>query len=259
MINKRQRHQGNVKSGVISSKIILTSILLFSIIVVLIFLFAFGVISVPDYITSIFSENGGSGDTTEYGSCDISDIKGSAQSSIVYEQHAENAYDVLMSLSESEAYRRVIRTIHSLNGETSVENATIIQNRDRFRIETAYKTVIFDGEKLYINEPTYTMTMSGVFDIYSEIGITPLSYVKENATADNVMFKDSDNKKKITVIIHSDSTPTHTEYEISVENGLVLAERSYYLGEVYRSLVTDKIEIMEHIPPDDELFEIPEE
>jgi hypothetical protein len=259
MIDKNQKLKGKDKSGVISSRFILTAILLFSIIVILIFLFAFRIISVPEYILNIFTDNGRGGNTTEFGSCEISDIEGTDPTSIIYEQHAENAYEALMSLTESNIYRRVIRTIYSSKGNTSVESATIVQSGERFRIETAYKTVIYDGKKVYVKEPTYTMTLEKESQIYNEIGITPLSYIKENASPENVVFKDSDNKKKITVIIRDSSSPIFNEYEISVENGLVLNERSYYLNEVYRALVTDKIEIMEHIPPNDDLFIIPEE
>ena len=64
--------------------------------------------------------------------------------------------------------------------------------------------------------------------------------------------------KKITIIIRDDSMSIYNEYEVSVENGLVLAERSYYNNEVYRAVITDKIEIMDHAPPAEELFIIPE-
>jgi len=259
MFNKNTKRDKMNKPRILSSRFILTAILLLSVAIILIFMFQFNIISIPDYILNIFSENVKGGSGYENGTCEISDLKGNEPTTIIYEQHAENAYDVLSSLTESKIYRRLIRTIYSSDGETYFENATIIVYEKRFRIDKEFKTIVYDGEKLYIDEPTNKLLKEGSFEIFDQIGVTPLSYIKENASMENVYFKDPDNKKKITVVIHDTSAPIYNEYEISVENGLVLAERSYYNNENYRSIITDKIEIMDHAPPDTSLFDIPVE
>ncbi len=258
MSYKNKRRHSDTKRNKISSRFVLAMTLILTIVVILVFLFAFNVISIPDYILNVFTDNGFGGDNEELGSCEISDIKSPDDSDVIYEKHYENAYDVLMSLNESKIYRRTIRTIYTENSNTYVERATIIHRDDLFRVEYAEKTVVYDGKKLYINEPVLSIIKEGSFSIYNEVGLTPLSYIQENASASDVFYRDLDNKKKITIIIRDDTMPIYNEYEVSVENGLVLAERSYYNNDVYRAVITDKIEITDHAPPSDELFIIPE-
>ena len=241
--NSKKRHISSGR-GVISSRFVIIATLLLSVCVILVFLFIFNIISIPDYILNVFSSDGRGGDDEEYGSCEISDIETSPQMNVVYEKYFENAYDVLMSLSESRIYRRVIRTIYSENNNTFVERATIIHNGDLFRVEYPEKILIYDGEKLYTNEPTYTLVKDGKFAIYDEVGLTTLSYIQENCSESDVFYKDPDNKKTITVVIRDEAMPLYNEYEVSVENGLVLTERSYFNDQVYRAIVTDKIEII---------------
>lgn len=258
MSYKNKRRRSNSNESKISSRFVLAMTLILTIVVILVFLFMFNVISVPDYILSVFTDNGFGGDNEELGSCEISDIKTSDDASVIYEKHYENAYDVLMSLTESQIYRRTIRIIHTENSNTYVERATIIHLDDSFSVEYTEKTVIYNGERLYISEPTFSIIKEGSFSIYDEVGLTPLSYLQENASASDVFYKDLDNTKKITIIIRDETMPIYNEYEVSVENGLVLSERSYYNNDVYRAVVTDKIEIMDHAPPSDEHFVIPE-
>lgn len=257
MSYKNIRQNNDSPRSKISSRFVLAATLLLTIVVILVFLFVFNVISVPEYILNVFKDNG-SGDGEELGSCEISDIKTSEDLSVVYEKHYENAYEVLISLTESKIYRRSIRTIYTENNNTFVVRATIIHRNDLFRVEYPEKTLIYNGKELYIENPTYSLRRDGVYSIYDEVGLTPLSYLKENASASDVFYRNPDNKKKITIIIRDDSMSIYNEYEVSVENGLVLAERSYYNNEVYRAVITDKIEIMDHAPPAEELFIIPE-
>ncbi len=255
-LNKNRRAEQPDRKP-ISSRFIILVVLAASLLIACIFLIVNAKADIFGFFSSIFGDKGDSDIPDGYILGEISDIKENGQNDIIYETHSGSAYEVLMSLSESTAYSRVIRTIYSVDAKTYIYRSTITKNEDCFRVDSNERTVIYDGVRLYVKEPTYTTVSEGKFNIYDEVGITPLSYIKEHAVQESVYYKDADNPKTITVVVSDDSN-IYNEYEISVENGLVLAERAYYNGVVYCAVITDKINIMEHSVPDEALFIIPE-
>ncbi len=254
-LNKNSRADQAERKPV-SSRFIILVVLAASLLIAFIFLIFYAKSDILGFFSNIFGTDGDSGVSSGYVLGEISDIKENGDNDIIYETHSTNAYEVLMSLSESTIYTRAIRIIYSVDAKTNIYRSTLTKNGDRFRIDSNERTVIYDGVRLYIKEPTYTTVNEAEFNIYDEVGITPLSYIKEHAEQEYVFYKNADNPKTITVVISDGAI--YNEYEISVENGLVLTERSYHNGDVYCAVITDKIEIMEHSEPDEALFIIPE-
>lgn len=254
--NKKTKGQGLLKP--ISSGDIVIMVSAASIVVVLIFLFFFNIIKIPDFILNLFNADNDSDVSEKYEYEIIDDIKENNMTDIIYETHNESAYKVLSSLEESESYTRKVRMFFFYGEDTSVTRANITKNGDCFRVETDSRTVIYDGEILYIKEPTYSLTERGSFNIWNEVGTTPLSYIKENANKASVSYKTSVNPKIITAVIRNEEQKMYSEYEISTETGIVITEKSYFNNLLYRVVMTDTIDAFKNFDDEENLFVIPE-
>lgn len=168
----------------------------------------------------------------------------------------KNTDDPFSLIIEIMSYKREFRIISIYNNEYSVEKYTLIKKDDSFRVTSDSKTVICDGERLYIENPAgYITTDAAVNSMYSEIGITPLSLIIEKS--DQASIKISDDGKYLTVILDADDYGISYEYKISVESGIVTEEHSYMDGELFRSVVTDSYDIFSTDISDSGLFRIP--
>lgn len=167
-----------------------------------------------------------------------------------------NSEDQLSLLIEINSYKREFRIIGIHGSEYSVEKYSLIKKDDSFRVISDSKTVICDGERLYIEYPTgYITTTAAENSMYSEIGITSLSWIKEKLDQADVII--SDNGKYMVVTLDADESGISYEYKISIESGIVTEESSYIDGELFRSVLTDSYDIFSPEIYDSSLFQIP--
>lgn len=170
----------------------------------------------------------------------------------------EEYKDLLDLVEEHQSYRREFRVISISNDEYSVEKYSVVKHEKRFKAESDSKTIISDGEKLYVSySEDYIVTSAEENSIYNEIGITSLESIKKLMEYSNYEFEFENNGKTILLKFPQDNAGFMEEYRISVETGIVIEEYSYLNGNIYRSVVTDYFDILSDENADDSLFLIP--
>ena len=94
-----------------------------------------------------------------------------------------------------------------------------------------------NGRQVYIETPNYAL-IADERDYTDEIGITPLSRLIRETNDPALDTLISTNERTVRVqIIHPD-TNVVDQYELSLENGLVLTETSAYEGEIFRKHIS---------------------
>lgn len=172
----------------------------------------------------------------------------------ILQEHKE-LFDLV---EEHQSYRREFRVISISNDEYSVEKYTVVKHEKRFNAESDSKTIISDGQKLYISYTEgYIITSAEEDSIYKEIGITSLESIKKLMESSDYESELENNGKTILLKFPQDAAGFMEEYRISVETGIVIEEYSYLNGNIYRSVVTDYFDVLSDLNANDAMFSIP--
>lgn len=228
-------------------------------IMILLVLMKLDVVAPPFFLTSVF---GGSGDGTEQTPNDtqsgIPELT-AAQTEEYYYTLPVDPREALAELVVQDSYVRELRVINSFGTEADVQKYTLTVDGDRLRLESDFKTVICDGTAVYVATETYrTKLDNSLFTPEYEVGMTSLADVRAAAEKGSVAYSGRMGDEKALLIISEDAeSGVLTEYSVSLETGIVMTERSYINGELYRAVVTDSVDVFAQVS--DDLFEIPEE
>lgn len=178
-----------------------------------------------------------------------------------YHTFSVDPRETLAVLSTQNSYVREFRVINAYGGEADIQKYTLTVNGTRYRLESDYKTVLCDGNKTCTITETYRTELDGtVFTPEYEVGITSLADVKEAAEKGSVTYSGRTGEEKLLLIVSEDAeSGVLSEYTVSVETGIVMTERSYVNGELYRAVVTDYADVFAALDLAEDFFEIPTE
>lgn len=245
--------------GKITSGFVVTAVTMLLFVLLLLVLMKLGVIGTPAFLRPIL----GTGERTEPAvetiENDFPDFSsGNVATEDRYYTFSVNPREILASLTEREAYVREFRVMNFHGDESDTNKYTLTVSGDRYRLESEHKTVICDGETTCTITGTYrTILNDTVFTLENEIGITPLSAIKTAADKGSVTFRSTDNKSLL-IIAEDAELDVLSEYVVSIETGVVMLERSYLDGELYRAVVTDAVDVFAADDLPDDSFEIPD-
>lgn len=269
--NHKTKSGGDTKNKRVSSKYrrgkitLWLAFLLAGIVIFVLLLFVLmktGVMDSPSFLRDFF-DNGKNPDRTE-GNTQSGIPDFSADSSLANEHYHTFPVDpreTLAGLTTQESYVREFRVINAYGGEADIQKYKLTVDGDRYRLESDFKTVLCDGENAYTITGTYRTSLNDtVFTPEYEVGITSLADVKEAAEKGSVTYSDHNGDEKILLIVSEDAeSGVLAEYTVSIETGIVLTERSYVNGELYRAVITDSTDVFAAADLPEDYFEIPKE
>lgn len=245
-----------------TSAVILAAAVILIAALLLLFLMKQGVIGVPPFLDAVFGDfaEGETVEAAETGDRILPEFaSGSVHAADHYYRFSVDPRETLASLTEWDAYVREFRVINSYNEETDSRRYVLTVKGDRFRLESDSKTILCDGTTTYTITTTYRTPLDGtVFTLENEIGITPLSEIKEIAEKGSVTYPMDDNKHLL-IVSEDAELGTLSEYLVSVETGVVMSERSYIGGTLYRAVVTDSVDVFAANDLPEQYFTVPAE
>ena len=245
----------------ITSGVVLAAVIVLIAVLLVLLLTKTGVIP-PSFLHSLLGNGEAAEQTEEVGTSVLPDFSADSAAAVEhYYTFSVDPRETLAALTERDSYVREFRVINSYGGEADSQKYTLTVSGDRCRLESDFKTVLCDGTTTCTITDTYRTKLDGtVFTPENEIGITSLEDVKAMAEKGSVTYpsRSSDNKTLLIVAENAESGILY-EFAVSVETGIVMAERSYIGGEMYRAVITDSVDIFgaDFLP--DSYFEIPME
>ncbi len=245
----------------ITSGFVIAAVVTLIFVLFLLLLMKLGVVTPPAFLNSVFGTVPASGQTGEVRKSAIPDFSADAVSSEErYYTFPLDARETLAALTEPESYVREFRVINSYGSEADSQKYTLTVRGNRYRLESDFKTVVCDGETACTITGTYRTVLNGtVFTPENEIGITSLAEIKTAAEKGSVTYPDRTRAEKTLLVTTEDAeSGILSEYVVSLETGVVMAERSYVGGKMYRAVVTDTVDIFAADDLPDDFFEIPE-
>ena len=168
---------------------------------------------------------------------DISPNKG--EEKLAYFDYS--AEEMLSSLKEKESYHRTLRIISSYEDKRNVTSYSINVNGKAFKAENPSSTISYDGEQLYVRSSVAEFTSQVSTDVYSEVGITSLEELMVLLGENEHKLSYGNDRRTIKTILYDENGKPTAEYEVSIENGIVITEYHYRNGEIYRAVVTDSV------------------
>lgn len=255
-IPTKKYHGGKITSG-----FVVTAVTMLLFILLLLVLMKLGVIGTPAFLQNILGTGENPAPATENIENDLPDFSSDGvRTEDRYYTFSVDPREILASLTEREAYVREFRVMNFYGEESDISKYTLTVSGERYRLESDHKMVICDGETACTITGTYRSKLNDtVFTLENEIGITPLSAVKTAADKGSVTFH-SDGDKTLSIVSEDAETGVLSEYVVSIETGIVMSERSYLDGELYRAVVTDVVDVFGAEADDlpDDYFEIPD-
>ena len=152
-----------------------------------------------------------------------------------------SAEEMLSSLKEKESYHRTLRIISSFEDKRNVTSYSIDVNGKTFKAESPSSTVTYDGEMLHVRSSVAEFTSQVSTDVYSEVGITSLEELMVLLGENEHKLSYGNDRRTIKTILYDENGKPTAEYEVSIENGIVITEYHYKNGEIYRAVVTDSV------------------
>ena len=260
-MDPREKHtSGKYRGTKITSGFVIAAVIVLILALFLLLLMKLAVLPVPSFLQSVLGTAPVSEQTGEIRKSVIPDLSADAAAEEEsYYTFPPDAREVLAGLTEPEAYIREFRVINSYGGETDIQKYTLTVNGSRYRLESDFKNVICDGTTVSTITETYRTVLNGtVFTAENEIGITPLSEVKAAAEKGSVEYSRRAREDRTLLVVAEDAeTGILSEYAVSIETGLVITERSYIHGEMYRAVVTDAADIFAANDLPEDYFKIP--
>ncbi len=245
----------------ITSGFVITAVTVLIFVLFLLLMMKLGVVTPPPFLQSVFGTVPNSEQTGEIRKSVIPDFSAdAAEEEEIYHTFPVDARETLAVLKEPESYVREFRVINSYGGEADIQKYILTVRGNRYRLESDFKTVLCDGTTICTITGTYRTALDNtVFTPEYEIGITSLADVKAAAEKGSVTYPDRTRADKTLLVTAEDAeSGILSEYVVSLETGVVMAERSYIGGEMYRAVVTDAVDIFAADNLPDDFFEIPE-
>jgi len=153
--------------------------------------------------------------------------------------------DPIGSLNELDEYSRTFRIIHSYGGISDGESMTLTKSGNYLKAESDSREIILNKNQIsadYGSQKIVSETDEEGF--FSEVGITSLSMLKEmcfNVEKYEKTLTLSDDRRFVTADLFDRNTGITMNYEIDVESGIVITERFYSEGVLYRFVFTENI------------------
>lgn len=150
--------------------------------------------------------------------------------------------EILMELTEETRYVWEFRSVEAWENEYTVERITVKRLDKKYRIESDTLLVICDGERVWRREGMLeTVTPADRTDLHREAGLTSLDAIRADAGTMELEFNDPINAGMIRVKQLEGSI--RNEYDISIETGIPVTERSYLNNMAYRMILTDSLSV----------------
>lgn len=188
----------------------------------------------------------------------LPDMESPESTGVIYYNGREmEPVQLLETLTESDSLVWNFRAIEAWEDAYTVERTNVSRRGEKYRIETDSRLVICDGETVYRREGMVEMTLpASETSFHAEAGLTPLETIQNGAADASAAYDDPGNIKYIKVTAHDGEI--RSEYEISIETGIPVTERSYLGSAVYRMILTDSLSVFAADELPDDHFEIPE-
>lgn len=179
--------------------------------------------------------------------------------SLYYDTDTEDPFANIM---EHDQYVRVVRIQSTYGDNKTTDRVTIIKQNQNYRAESSSHLLIYNGETLYISYGSEKLkTSKNNSTYYEELGITSLDEIRsmiEDTANYEVKSEIADNNREINVTVkYLTGEDIRMEFKISIENGIVISERTYLNGESYRYVITESFDISIDNLVDSETFRIP--
>lgn len=262
MAQDENRTPAKYRGGKITSGFVITAVTLLIFVLLMLVLMKLEVVPAPVFLNSVFRFGNAesSEQNEETAGSKIPDFSaGSVLAGEAYYSFSVDPRETLASLTARDSYVREFRVVNLYGSEADLRNYTLTVKGDCYRLESEKKTVICDGTSSWTLTGTYrTQLNDTVFTPEYEVGITSLADVKSAAEKGSVTRHATDDKMLLVVWEDAESGIL-SEYTVSIETGVVMSERSYIGGELYRAVDTDLLDIFaaEDLPA--EYFAIPQE
>ncbi len=188
----------------------------------------------------------------------IPEILTPEDSDVTYQYLADLSHNPLSYVTEKDSYVREVIIYQLYQDQTGSTTYTITKHGEKYRIDADHALRICDGQRLYIRNGIHLL-ITDASSYYEEIGVTSLADVKamaEDREKYDVGCSISENQKIINVRITDTSASLISDFEISMESGIVRSERHYYNNLLYKVVITESLDLTEEM--DESLFIIPE-
>lgn len=174
-----------------------------------------------------------------------------------YYTFAVDPREILATLTPRDAYVREFRVMNFYGDDADISKYTLTVRGACYRLESDHKTVVCDGTSSATVTGTYRTRLDGtVFTPENEIGVTSLETIRQASEKGSVTLSSAD-AKNLVIVTEDAETDILTEYLVSIETGVVMSERAYLDGVLYRAVITDSVDIFatDDLPAD--YFELP--
>lgn len=173
-----------------------------------------------------------------------------------YEHNSQNP---LINVCEAETYTQIVRIAAAYAGDISSEQLTIHRNKDKYKVESDARIITCNGENLYLDYGNYQLAVKPEETLYfKEAGMTSLTEIKrmaQNTEQYEILYRTSEDSRTITVEITDTVDDLRMVFDIELESGLVTAERFYSSNTLYRTVLTEYIDLS--VQFSDTFFELP--
>lgn len=177
-----------------------------------------------------------------------------------YETNAENP---IADVKEQESYIRTFRILTVYGENRNIESVTVTKYGEKYKAESDSRVIIYDGETLYISHGAEILkTTQEKSTYFEETGATSLEEIRTMAN-DKESYKtgfsvSTDGRLIEAVVEDLTHEGLKMEFEISLESGIVLSERSYLNDSVYRTVFTESFDLLSEDELAENIFRIPE-
>ena len=192
-----------------------------------------------------------------YGST-VPEMNNANSSDVTDIYHTDDSDDIFSLINIRDTYRWELRITNSYNSVQTTDTLSLLKHGEKYAVDATSKKAVYSEGKLYIESGLYSLvTDSDADGILAEFGLTPLSEVIAVAALENSTVNLSSDGKRIVVYYAEDGFTKQSEYEVSVETGIVTYEAHYLNGQLTRSVVTDAVDVLIGEDINEEIFEIP--
>ena len=227
--------------------------------IIFVLLYAYmGILPIPDFLGQLFDSSVRDDLDSDQNNQQLPDAIESEEKQYLDVYFHLTDREIFENLAEPTAYERSMRIIRTYGGVYNSERFQIVKSGDSFRAESKTKTVICDGETVYVKGGAYVNRLDADdFDLYEEVGIHSAEQLLEMVRNEQATFTVDRDAKIITVTTVENVEKIKSTFEISIENGIVTTEYSYQDGVQYRLVVTDSVVMISEDQIDKNQFIIP--
>ena len=205
----------------------------------------------------IINSHGKDGNASD-GSSDteLPDLAVSAPIKEVY--YDESADDPLKYVTERSDFSAVATVSDSYN-TTHTTTYFVTSFEGKFRIENVSSLIIFDGIRLYVETPEYTLVNEAAdYDLFTELGTLSLKKLKEKIAHPHSNAALTVNGTDIIVSFYDENKTLTEEYVVTPESGIVIEEKLLSGYDIRKSCSFRNITYLTEKDIQTETFKIPD-